>query len=296
VAEVSGVRISHADRVMYPRLGLTKEDVAKYYEAIAPHMVPDVRDRPLTLVRCPDGAEAPCAFMRHLRVWGRAPLRRVDIREKTKTGDYLLADSGEALVALAQMDVLEVHTWNARSERLEQPDRLVFDLDPGPGVAWSRVVEAAQTTRGLLDGFGLSSFAKTTGGKGLHVVVPLSPSAGWGECLEFCRAVAQSMERARPRAFTASMVKSARHGRIYVDYLRNHRAASSIASYSTRARPEATVSIPIAWDELTPELDPLAFTVKTVPSRLATLGRDPWAGYEDTGQRLRRSMLRAIRR
>jgi len=279
---------------MYPRLGLTKEALARYYEAIAPRMVPHVADRPLTLVRCPDGAEAPCAYMRHLRAWGPAPLRHVAIREKTKIGDYLVADSAEALVALVQMDVLEVHTWNTRAERLEQPDRLVFDLDPGPGVVWRRVVDAAHRIRAALARVGLVSFAKTTGGKGLHVVVPLAHGASWAECLEFARGVAHTMERLDPRTFTASMVKSARPGRIYVDYLRNHRAASSIAAYSARAKPQATVSVPITWDELTPELRPEDLTVQSVIDRVEKLRRDPWEGCDETRQRLRRSMMRAV--
>jgi bifunctional non-homologous end joining protein LigD len=294
VAEVAGVRITHADRPMYPALALTKEDIARYYEAIAPWMVPHVSDRPLTLVRCPGGAEAPCAYMRHLHSWGPAPLRRVMIPEKTKVGEYLVADSVEALVALVQMDVLEVHTWNTRVAHLEEPDRLVFDLDPGPGVPWNRVIGAAHRVRAVLAGVGLKSFAKTTGGKGLHVVVPLAPHAGWGECLAFARAVAAAMERNDPRTFTASMVKRARKGRIYVDYLRNHRTASSIAAYSARAKPEGTVSVPVPWDELTWELRSDAFTLRNIEQRVRSWKRDPWEGYDFAKQRLRASMLRKI--
>jgi bifunctional non-homologous end joining protein LigD len=294
--EIAGVRITHADRTMYPAVGLSKEDVARYFEAISPRMVPDVRGRPLTLVQCPGGAQTPCAYMRHLHVRSLPSLRHVTIRQKTGIGDYLVADTAESLVALAQMDVLEVHTWNARVDDLERPDRVIFDLDPGPGVAWARVVDAAHKVRLFLSKIGLTSFAKTTGGKGLHVVVPLTPHARWGDSLEFCRAVAQAMERSDPSAFTASMVKSARPGRIYVDYLRNCRAATAIALYSTRATPLATVSSPVGWDELTPQLRPDALTVQTVLSGLRRPAPDPWAGYDRVKQRLRGSTIRALQR
>jgi bifunctional non-homologous end joining protein LigD len=296
MVEVAGIRITHADHLMYPAVGVTKEDLAHYYDAIAPRMLPEVCARPLTLVQCPGGAAAPCAYMRHLRVRSLPSLRHVAIRQKAGMGDYLVADTAEALVALVQMDVLEVHTWNARVQELERPDRIVFDLDPGPGVAWSRLVDAARKIRMLLEDVDLTSFAKTTGGQGLHVVVPLTPRAGWGECLEFSRAVAHAMERSEPDAFTASMVKSVRPGRIYVDYLRNHRAASSIASYSGRAKPQATVASPVAWNELTAELRPDAFTIPSVLSALKRSAPDPWEGYGRVRQRLRSSMIGALQR
>jgi bifunctional non-homologous end joining protein LigD len=292
--EVCGVRITHADRVMFGDLALTKEQLARYYVAVGPAMVPHVRDRPLTLVRCPQGAGAPCLYMRHLRAWGPPALRRVSIREKTKIGEYLVADSIEALVSLVQMDTIEVHTWCARAEQLERPDLVVFDLDPGPDVPWSRVVGAAHLVRQVLARLDLVSYPKTTGGKGLHVVVPLQPRSGWDECLGFARAVAHALAHTQPDAFTASMVKSARAGRVYVDYLRNHRAASSVSPYSTRVRPHAPVAVPVTWDEVTAELRPDAFTVATVPDRLRALRRDPWAGWEHARQRLRATMLRSI--
>jgi bifunctional non-homologous end joining protein LigD len=232
--------------------------------------------------------------MRHGHSWGPPALKRVLIREKTKTGEYLVADSAEALVSLAQMDVLEIHTWNARVDHLETPDRVVFDLDPGPGVPWARVVEAARMVRELLGRLDLESFVKTTGGLGLHVVVPLLPRAGWDECLGFARAVAKTMERLDPHSFTASMVKRARTGRVYVDYLRNHRAATSVAAYSTRARPDATVSVPITWEELGPDLRSDVFTAPGVLERVRRRRREPWEGCDRLKQRLRPSQLRAL--
>jgi bifunctional non-homologous end joining protein LigD len=293
VAHVSGVRITHADRALYPRRHITKEDLARYYEAVAPWMVPYVRGRPLTLVRCFERADGPCAYMRHAHAWGPSELRRVRVQEKAKLGEYLVADDAAALVALAQMDVLEIHTWNSRVEAIERPDRLVFDLDPGPRVEWSAVVDAAHLVRSLLAQLELESFAKATGGSGLHVVVPIVPRVGWDESLAFARALAHAMARADPRRFTASMVKSMRAGRVYVDYLRNHRTATSIAEYSTRARPEAPVAVPVSWQELTPSLRSDAFTMTDVLDRLRARD-DPWRGYLGMKQRLRSSMTRAL--
>ncbi len=281
---------------MYPQIGVTKEALAHYYAAIGAWMVPHIEGRPLTLVRCPAGAEAPCAYVRHAYTGEGAALRRVSIPEKTKTGEYLVADSIEALVSLVQMDVLEVHTWNARIEQLEKPDRIVFDLDPGPAVPWSRVTHAAQLVRDVLARLDLTSYPKTTGGKGLHVVVPLEPRAGWDDCLAFGRAVARFVERLDPSRFTASMVKSVRRGRIYIDYLRNHRAASSIAVFSARARPLAPVSLPLAWEEVTPELKSDAFTVTNIAERMRGPGSRAWTGYDANRQRLRASMLRTLER
>lgn len=289
--------ITHPDRAVFPSLGITKEALARYYEDVSPWMVPYVRGRPLTLVRAPSGAEAPVAVTRHARAFGSlasSPLRQVTIREKSKTDDYLVADSAEALVALAQMDVLEVRTLNASIDHVETPDRLVFDLDPGPGVPWERVLEVALAIRDLLARVGLASFPKTTGGRGLHVVVPLAPRAGWDDCLVFSRAVATHVAQADPRRCTCSMVRSARPGRIYVDYLTNHRTASSIAEYSTRASRAAPVAVPLAWSEVGPATRSDTYSVQNILARVKPRPRDPWEGYADAKQRLRGSMLRTI--
>jgi bifunctional non-homologous end joining protein LigD len=293
---VAGVHITHPDRPVFPSLGITKEGLARYYAEIAAWMLPRVRGRPLTLVRAPAGAEAPAAVTRHTHasVPLATPLRRVGIRDKSRTEEYLVVESAEALVALAQLDVLEVHTWNATVHQADAPDRLVFDLDPGPGVTWDRVVEAARTIRHILARLDLASYPKTTGGRGLHVVVPLAPRAGWDECLAFSRAVANRIAREDPRRFTASMVRSARLGKIYVDYLRNHRTASCIAEYSTRALRDAPVAEPITWDELGPSTCHDTCTIENVLHRIRRRGRDPWSGYDDTPQRLRVQLIRAV--
>jgi bifunctional non-homologous end joining protein LigD len=262
-----------------------------------------VMDRPLTLVRCPTGVrenypastKSPdCFFMKHSKVWAPPSLRRVRIREKTKVGEYLIADSLAGVVGLAQMDVLEIHTWNSTCARVEQPDRIVIDLDPGREVAWPVVVSAARLVRQLLTAIQLEAFVKTTGGRGLHLVVPLVPKADWSECLEFARAFAAMVVRRAPALFTDRFVKVGREKKILVDYLRNNRTNTSIAAYSTRAKPDAPVSVPLAWTELAAAKPPDRFTVATVPQRLARLRRDPWKQYWTTRQQIPRGAVRAL--
>jgi bifunctional non-homologous end joining protein LigD len=305
---VAGVGLSHADRVLFPAAHVTKLDLARYHERIGDWILPHVVGRPLTLVRCPTGLRQTigpllpaervhtpeCFFMKHSKVWAPEPLRRVRIQEKTKVGEYLIADSVAALVGLVQMDVLEVHTWNSRFERLEQPDRIVIDLDPGEDVGWEQIVRAARLTRRVLHALDLDCFVKTTGGRGLHLVIPLTPRAHWTECLAFAHMLAQALARRHPETFTTQFAKRGRHDKILVDYLRNNRTNTSVAAFSTRARPEAPVSLPMAWTELTPGRPPDRWTIRTVPLRLARLRTDPWKAYWSTRQTIRRRALGAL--
>jgi bifunctional non-homologous end joining protein LigD len=233
---------------MFPARAETKLDLARYYQVIEPWVMPHLIDRPLTVVRCPAGVmpatskkRSECFFMKHSKVWAPPAIRRVRIREKTKLGEYLIADSIAALIGLVQMDVLEVHTWNSRFSDIERPDRIVIDLDPGAGIGWPAIVDAARLVRQLLALLDLASFVKTTGGRGLHIVVPLTPRAGWTECLEFARTFAQALVRRQPALFTEKFAKAGRNDKILVDYLRNNRTNTSIAAFSSRARPEAPV-------------------------------------------------------
>ncbi|HVX93776.1 MAG TPA: DNA ligase D [Polyangia bacterium] len=287
--EIAGVRISHPDRVVYADLGVTKADLARYYDAVADRMLPHVRDRPLTLLRCaraidPAHEKGGCTMIKHAKAWGPLPLRRVRIQELHKTGEYLVAVDREGLVSLAQMGVVEIHTWNGHAGAPYEHDRVVFDLDPGPGVAWPRVVAAAHALRELLETRRLRAWVKTTGGKGLHVVVPIAPTS-WHACLAFARGVAEAMVRTQPRTYTVALPKAGRADKILVDVLRNGRANTAVAAFSARARAGATVSMPIAWDDLAPSLDPVAFTIASVPG-----GRraDPWREYWRARQRLPR--------
>jgi bifunctional non-homologous end joining protein LigD len=233
--------------------------------------------------------------MKHAKVWGPSAIRRVRIQEKTKVGEYLVADSRAALIGLAQMNVLEIHTWNARYADIERPDRVVIDLDPGEAVMWPAVVAAARLVRDVLHAVDLESFVKTTGGRGLHVVVPLEPRVDWTECLEFARAFAQALVRRQPALFTEQFAKAGRDDKILVDYLRNNRTNTSIAAYSTRAKPDAPVSTPLAWSELSARRPPERWTITSVVRRLATLHTDPWQSYRRTRQRIERRLVRALK-
>jgi bifunctional non-homologous end joining protein LigD len=291
--DVAGVSLSHPRRVVFPAAGVTKLGLARYYESIAEWVLPHLVDRPLTLVQCAQGVPASgarkgvdCVFMKHAKVWGPSTIRRERIREKTKVGEYLIADSLPAVIGLVQLNIVEIHTWNSRCARIEQPDRIVIDLDPGEQVEWGAIVEAAALVRKLLSTLGLLSFPKTTGGRGLHVVVPLAPRAEWAACLDFARAFARTLARKRPDMFTERYAKSGRADKILVDYLRNNRTNTSIAAYSPRARPDAPVSTPIAWGELSRSRPPDRFTIATVSARLRRLKNDPWHGYWTATQQL----------
>jgi bifunctional non-homologous end joining protein LigD len=293
-AAVRDIRISHADRVMYDDPLITKLDVARYYDRITAAMLPHVDGRPLTLVRCGEGLAGGCFYMKHSKLWAPEALRRVKIREKTKIGDYLVVESPEGLIALAQMSILEIHTWNSRHARVEYPDRIVLDLDPGPEVPWATVVDAARQVRRLLQTLDLESFVKTTGGNGLHVVIPLEPRHEWTACLQFSRAAASALARYDPDLFTTSFAKRGRERQILIDFMRNNRTNTSIAAFSTRARPGAPVSVPLSWTELTPRLDAAAFTIVSVPQRLDRQKKDPWADYFTTKQSFSKKAIAAL--
>jgi bifunctional non-homologous end joining protein LigD len=292
--EVRGIRITNPDRVMYDAPTLTKLDIARYYETIAPAMMPHVEGRPLTLVRCGAGILGDCIFMKHSKLWAFPALKRVKIPEKAKIGDYLVIETAEGIVGLAQMDILEIHTWNTRYQRVELPDRIILDLDPGPDVRWPVVVAAAKLVRRMMRTLDLESFVKTTGGRGLHVVIPVAPREDWSVCLDFARAAAEALVRHDRKQFTTTFSKRGRERQILIDYMRNNRTNTSIAAFSTRARKGAPVSMPISWTELTSRLDPASFTVETAPARVAKQRKDPWADYFRLKQRLPKHGVKAL--
>jgi bifunctional non-homologous end joining protein LigD len=209
-------------------------------------------------------------------------------------GEYLGADVVPGLVSLVQMGVLEIHTCNPTVDEVERPDRLVIDLDPGEHVDWRRVVDTARIVRRALEALDLESFVKTTGGRGLHVVVPLAPHADWSACLDFSRTLSEALERSDPASYTTQFAKRGRENKILIDYLRNNRTNTSIAAFSTRARAGAPVSVPLTWTELTTTLRPDRWTVATVPARLRSLRADPWKGYGTTRQKLTAQRLKAV--
>jgi bifunctional non-homologous end joining protein LigD len=286
---VAGVRITHPEKLMFPELGLTKLDIARYYQSVGEWMLPHVKGRPLTLVFCPTGVGEGCTYLRHTKLWGPKAIRRVKIQEKTKVGEYMVVDTLEGLISLAQMNVLEIHTWNSTVDRVEQPDRIVLDLDPGEHVSWPQVIAAARQVRKILMSVGLHAWLKTTGGRGLHLVVPIVPSRDWSECLEFARAIASVMVEHDAELYTTDFRKAGRERKILIDYLRNNRTNTSICAFSVRARQGAPVSMPIAWTDLKPILKPERFTVTSAVAYLARRRADAWRDYAKSKQRLKLS-------
>jgi bifunctional non-homologous end joining protein LigD len=293
-ARVAGVAITHPERVLYPELGVTKLELAQYYAAVAERILPHVADRPLTLVRCPEGRARGCFYQKHRTDDLPESILGIRVPEQGKTAVYVGVRDVAGLVALVQRGVLELHPWGARADNLERPDRLVIDLDPGPDVPWTRVVAAARELRELAGELGLESFARTTGGKGLHVVLPIDRRSTWDEAKGFSHALGRALARRDPDAFVLVASKAKRKGRIFVDYLRNGRGATAVASWSARSFPGATVATPLAWDEVDKRLAPSEFDVRSTLRRLERLERDPWAGFFELRQSLTARVLRDV--
>jgi bifunctional non-homologous end joining protein LigD len=291
---IAGVRVSSPHRVLFDELGLTKEGLARYYESVAEHIVPDLKGRPLSLVRCPQGPGEGCFYQKHIDKTWSDEIERVEIPEKDGFGVYAVANNVAAVVGLVQKGVIELHGWSATTRDLEKPDRMIFDLDPDPSVPWREVMAAARTTREILADLGLESFVKTTGGKGLHVAVPLAARHDWDEVKEFSRAIAQALTADAPDTFTAKMAKKERTGLIFIDYLRNSPGATAIAAYSVRARKGAPVSTPLQWDEVGGRLKPTTFHAGNVARRLHGLRTDPWRTFRRTSQTLTAAMKKKI--
>ena len=279
-----GVRLTSPEKVLYPEQGTTKRDLAEYYVAVAEVMLPHVARRPITLVRCPTGQQKKCFYQRHAGSGVPSALSQVAIPGFEEP--YLYIRDRKGLIALVQMGVLEVHPWNACADHPDRPDRVVFDLDPGEGLGFGDVVAAAHEVRARLEAMKLVSFVKTTGGKGLHVVLPIERRHEWAPVKAFARQLALAMSADTPSRYLARISKAERRGRIFVDYLRNDPTSTAVAPYSTRARVGATVSAPLEWDELTPIVDPAAFNVRTMAARLQASGGDPWSGIGKLRQRL----------
>lgn len=290
---VGGIAITHASRVIFPDLGITKLDVARYYEAVADVMIPYLRDRPLSLLRCPQGVSGTCFFQKHFGRGELSSLSRVSVQESKGKVEYVVPHGPRDLIELAQHGIVEIHPWGCRADDLERPDQLIFDLDPDPDVGWDQMVETALALKQNLEGLGLRSFAKTTGGKGLHLVIPLRRQATWPEVKEFARAFAGTVVEAAPSMFTANPLKRLRKGKIFVDYLRNDRGSTAVAPYAVRARAGATVAFPVPWPDVTKKLDPKRFTLRTVPALIAKRA-DPWREMAKVRQVITERARRAV--
>ena len=283
-----GVKLTHPERILWPEEGITKQGLADYYTDIADWILPHLTGRVLSLVRAPSGTGEKFFYAKHPWAGLSDRVKRVDVGESEP---MIVVDDVNGLLEMVQAGVVEIHPWGSRYETLEQPDRLIFDLDPGEGVRWSDMIDAARETRDFLAELKLQSFVKTTGGKGLHVVVPVEPAMEWEPAKAFTQSVAEALARKRPDRYVAVMAKRLRRGRIFIDYLRNGRGATAVGVYSTRALPRASVSTPLAWDELSEGLRSDHFTLSNIRARLQHLKDDPWPGFFKIRQRLPKTKL-----
>ncbi len=294
--EPAPVHLTHPEKLLDAESRLTKQQLADYYWAIAPRMLPYIANRPLSLVRCPDGTGQPCFYQKHANHTLPPGIQSVDISDK-KTGKpqpYISLSTPEALAGLAQMGVLEVHPWGSTISNIEHPDQVVFDLDPGADISWRKLADSASDVRKHLTRLGLESFLKTTGGKGLHVVVPLNAKYDWATVKQFAHTFALSIEKRRPELYLSKMSKAARKGRIFIDYLRNQRGATAIAPYSPRARDGATVALPLSWSDLERPERPI-FRVARFDEWKHRLTRDPWKHFLETRRVLGPTLLKAAK-
>mgnify|MGYP001221120072 CR=1 FL=1 len=284
--------LTHPGRVLYEAQGVTKRGLAEYYAAVAELMLPHVRERPLSLVRCPGGTAGACFYQKSVPQGTPAAVYEVHNAARGKTESYPAIRDLAGLIGLAQMGTLEIHIWGCKAATIMMPDRIVFDLDPDEGVPWQRVIAAAFEVRDRLGALGLASFVKTTGGKGLHVAAPIAPKHDWQAVKEFTKAFAAEMMRDSPDRYVVSVSKKARKGKIFIDYLRNGYGATFVAPYSPRARPNAPISMPVAWNELRPSLRSDHFRLGDAVGRLASLKRDPWREMLKLRQSITAKMLK----
>jgi bifunctional non-homologous end joining protein LigD len=278
--QVADVTITHPDRILWPDGGITKLALAQYYAAVAPKLLAHAGERPISLVRCPRGQGKQCFFQRHPGEGMASHVHSVKVAGRGDGKPFIYIDDATGLVSLVQMGTIELHAWNATVADVKKPDQLIFDLDPGEDVAWSAIKKAARDVKKALDALGLISFLKTTGGKGLHIVVPFATGPSWSQAKQFARAFSQKLADAEPARFTINIRKEARPGHIFLDYLRNDETASAVAAYSVRARPGAPVSLPIDWSQLGRVKSGDAYKIKD-----ALRARpDPWAGMARAGR------------
>ncbi len=294
LGKMLGVGLTNLDKVLFPEQGLTKGQLVAYHAVVADWMLPHVARRPLTLVRCPEGRHKQCFYQKHVFPGVPEVIRRIDITEKEGSGVYMYVDDLAGLIGLSQLGVLEIHPWGCHVDKVERPDQLILDIDPDPAVPWEMVAETALILRQRLGDLGLTSFLKTTGGKGLHVLAPIERRLDWDELKEFAMGIVAQLAAERPDRYVINMAKAARKGKMYLDYLRNDRGSTAVGPYSVRAREGAPVATPLTWEELAGGVRPADFNVLTVPPRLAALKRDPWADHGAVRQSITAAMQRRV--
>lgn len=288
------LKFTNLNKVLYPS-GFTKRDLLDYYELVEKWILPHVKNRPITLVRCPHGSNYKCFYQKHFTDSTPSTLKQVEIQEHGKVEPYIYLNNLEGLLGLVQMGVLELHPWGSSIKNTDKPDRIIFDLDPAPDVAWGKVVDCAFILHQFLDQLGLQSFVKTTGGKGLHVVAPIRATFGWEEIRNFTKQIADLMVELSPNKYIATMSKQKRTGKIFIDYLRNTRGATAIAPYSTRARDNATIAVPLYWDELaTKKIHSDTFNLKNIGKRFKSLKHDPWDEMLKVKQSITVKMMKLV--
>jgi bifunctional non-homologous end joining protein LigD len=292
-AAAAGIKLTSPDRVAYPGQGVTKADLVAYYAAVAARMLPYIENRPLSLLRCPQGRAKYCFFQKHDTGGFPEAMKSVLVAEKDGTKeDYFYIEDLAGLIAGTQMNVLEWHLWGSRIKDVEKPERIIFDIDPDEGLDFSHVRAAATDIRDMLAALGLQSYALVSGGKGVHVIAPLRPSAEWPEVKAFCKAVAQRLAADHPDRFVANMSKAKRKGKLFIDYLRNERGATAIAPWSTRSREGAPAAVPVGWDELDTITAANQFTLPQAAARAQA--PDPWPDYFTTNQAITKTLLNKV--
>jgi bifunctional non-homologous end joining protein LigD len=283
-------KVTHGDRVMDAESGVTKVEMVRYYALVGELMMEHLKDRPVSLVRAPEGVGGELFFQKHVVDTAKMPgVVQMDQALDPEHPRMTQIATIEGLLSCAQWNVVEIHSQNATGRRYDTPDRIVFDLDPGEGVEWPKVQEAAQLVRAFLQDLGLNPFLKTSGGKGLHVVVPIKPKLDWDTVKDFSHAIVNHLAKTLPDRFSAKSGAKNRVGRIFIDYLRNGRGATTVAAWSARTRPGLGISVPVRWEELAQLKSGSQWTVKTVHTRLDE-GNAPWADYDKSATTLTQAM------
>jgi bifunctional non-homologous end joining protein LigD len=279
------MNITHPGKVLFPQENITKQDLANFYESVSDYILPYILKRPLVLFRCIKNYKQGCFFNKHLEIQSKA-LHVIQIQEKNFKKPYVYIQDTEGLRELVQQNTIEIHSWGCHVDNVNKPDRMVFDLDPSPETVWVDVIKAALLIKHELEKIELKSFVKTSGGKGLHIVVPLEPSLSWEDVKIFSSAFAAFIETKNPGQYITTMNKAKRKGKIFIDYFRNTYGATTVAAYSVRAREHAPVSTPLSWKELSPRRQASYYTLKNLPRRLTRLKQDPWEGFYELQQKV----------